>query len=72
MAKKLEGVAKRNVDAAVRQRHTQPQLAVRNLMEALAHVPERAVKDHISKVDKAAVDELWALLATRHLQDRAS
>ena len=72
MGKKLDGIAKKKVEAAMRQRHSQPQLAVRNLLEVLGHVPEDAVKSHISKTNPDAVDELWVLLATRHLQDRAS
>lgn len=56
----------------MRQRHSQPQLAGRNLMEVLSYVPERVVKDYVRKINPDAVDELWALLATRHLHDRAS
>jgi hypothetical protein len=72
MAKKLDGIARKKVNAAMRQRHSQPQLAARNLLEVLGHVPKQAVVAHISRTNPAAVDELWALLPTSARQDRAS
>jgi chromosome condensin MukBEF complex kleisin-like MukF subunit len=68
MGKKLEGVAKKNVEAALRLRHNHPELAARKLREVLGHVPEAVVWDSVRKVNPQAVHELQTVLRTTQIK----
>jgi len=65
--KKLEGKAKKQIDAALRRRHQQPALAAKHLREVLGYMSPDIVWQQVARTNPSAINELKAVLRTHHI-----